>query len=308
VNKRTAKDFKADVLGMAHTMLVEWVGEERAQEAAGRVMAALSASAMAARNPQDFYDCTRMSVAQVIAVAGLTGIMPGTGPAALAYAIPRRPRMGEQPQLQYQLSHRGLVALARRAGVTLVAIPVGHEDELDVELGEVVKLDIDIDNPPTTWEELRGIVVSVKEQGVRLFTGWVPLKVIAQRREGSDSYRYAERKGGWAKDRSTWHVWPVEMSMKTALHYAVSRGWAVVDDTEAVRALSMDSRADIIDTSATPVKIPTTGAAALGIVDEPAALPEPQDDPDDEINRRHEAREPVRVETVTENHEDGPPM
>ena len=35
--------------------------------------------------------------------------------------------------------------------------------------------------------------------------------------------------------------------MKTAMHYAIGRGWCVIDDTEAVRALQADVQSDIID-------------------------------------------------------------
>jgi hypothetical protein len=42
--------------------------------------------------------------------------------------------------------------------------------------------------------------------------------------------------------------------MKTAMHYAISRGWCVIDDTEAVRALSADVADDVIDVESTPVK------------------------------------------------------
>lgn len=273
--------FMRRATAAAAGLLDQWVGPERAGEAKGRIAAAFQAAAMAAKDPTAFYESTPASVAQCVAIAALTGIMPSTGAAALAYLVPRRPRRGEAPQLQYQLSHRGLAALARRAGLTLIAVPVGHGDLLHVEHGEAVQHEPDIDNPPTTWDELRGVVVVVRDTraGVVIFRGWVPRKLIAERRERSDGYRFASEKE-WAAKSDPWHVWPVEMAMKTAMHYAVSRGWAVIDDTEAVRALSVDAQGDLYEprTEITTSQ-PTTGHAALGLpapVDVPEVLePEP---------------------------------
>lgn len=247
-----AVKFRQTVTTIATRLLEDWVGRERAAEAVGRVAAALSASAAAARNPADFYACTPQSVGQVVATSALTGIMVGTGALALAYAIPRRARKGEAPQLQYQLSHRGICALARRAGNVLIPVPVGRKDHLVVVAGEVAEHTADIDDPPTTWDELRGVIVVLKDTaGTVLFRGWVPRKLIEERRAQSDAFQYAER-NAYAQKSSPWHVNPVPMGMKTALHYAAARGWVVIDDTEAVRALSADAASDVIEIEAAP--------------------------------------------------------
>ena len=285
--------FMRLTMDAATRMLDQWVGAERAAEAKGRIASAFQAAAMAAKKPDDFYAATPASVAQCVAVAALTGIMPSTGAVALAYLVPRRPRKGEPPQLQYQLSHRGIAALARRAGLTVVAVPCGHGDALEVEDGEVSRFAPDIDAPPMAWDELRGIVVVIKDArtGAPLFRGWVARKIIEARRAASDSYRYAESGQDWAKKSDPWHAWPVEMSCKAALHYAVSRGWAVIDDTEAVRALSIDVQGDLVQSEPVAIGQHATGDAALGLpapVDvpelldpEPAYTREPGDDSDD---------------------------
>lgn len=250
-----SRQFTRRVNQSAGRLLIEWVGEARAREAKGRITSAFSSAALSARDPSDFYACTAASVAQCVAISALTGIMPSTGATALAYLIPRRPRKGEDPQLQYQLSHRGIAALASRAGMILIPVPVGYLDHLIIRDGEVSEHEGNPDEPPMYWDELRGVALLVKDRttGVVLYRGWVAKVVIEKRRDMSDSFHWAEGEGDWAKERSTWHKWGIEMAMKTAMHYAIGRGWAIIDDTEAVRALSMDVSSDVIDVDATEV-------------------------------------------------------
>lgn len=234
-----AREFRLRNTQIATSLLKDWVGEEKAQEAAGRVAAALSASAASARDPSDFYACTPQSIGTSIAIAALTDIMPGVGATALAYVVPQRARRGEAPQLQYMLSHRGLNALARRCGQTMIAIPIGTHDQLQSDSdGDVRIVQRDIDNPPVKLADLRGVMVIVKElqSGAVLFRGWVPRVLIEQRRQMSRSAN---------SEFSPWHNWPVEMAMKTAMHYAISRGWCVIDDTSAAKALSVEAAADL---------------------------------------------------------------
>jgi recombinational DNA repair protein RecT len=237
--EKPGAQFLARTRAAATKLLETWVGAERSAEAVGRVSAAFQAAVLSARDPSDFYACTPESVSQCVAISAITGLMPGTGPAALAYVVPRRPRKGAAPNLQYMLSHRGIAALARRAGNSIVAIPISLRDKIEIENGEVLIRSQDIDYPPMSHDDLRGVVVIVRDvSGSVLFRGWVPKALIEQRRQLSDSWRYAA-------DSSPWGKWPVEMAMKTALHYAVARGWVVIDDTEAQRALSIDQASDV---------------------------------------------------------------
>lgn len=231
--------YRQQVSRYAGAVLSDWVGEERAREATGRIAAAMSASAAASKDPSEFYKCTPQSVATCIAVAALTGIMPSTGSSALAYVVPQRPRQGEPPQLQYMLSHRGINALARRSGQTMIPIPISHKDTIEVsDDGEVTILSRDVDNPPMNADDLRGVVVMVKQLDTGNITcrGWVPKKLIEARKGVSRSAK---------SEYSPWSKWYVEMAMKTGMHYAISRGWCVIDDTEAVRALSVDAESDL---------------------------------------------------------------
>jgi hypothetical protein len=238
-----ARQFRATCTAIATSLLTDWVGEERAADAIGRVSIALSAAAASSKKPDEFYNCTKESIGSVVAISALTGIMVGTTRNALAYAIPRRARKGEPPILRYELSHRGIAALAKRCDQALIPIPISYKDDIGVDDGgEAVVKSRDIDNPPATMDDLRGVVVLVKDRtsGIVTFRGWVPKSVIELRRNQSDAYRFALA-NDWARESDPWHKWPIEQSMKTAMHYAVSRGWCVIDDVESVRALSIDS-------------------------------------------------------------------
>lgn len=238
-----ARQFRATCTAIATGLLTDWVGEERAADAIGRVSIALSAAAASSKKPDEFYNCTKESIGSVVAISALTGIMVGTTRNALAYAIPRRARKGEPPILRYELSHRGIAALAKRCDQALIPIPISYKDDIGVDDGgEAVVKSRDIDNPPATMDDLRGVVVLVKDRtsGIVTFRGWVPKSVIELRRNQSDAYRFALA-NDWARESDPWHKWPIEQSMKTAMHYAVSRGWCVIDDVESVRALSIDS-------------------------------------------------------------------
>lgn len=244
-----AVQFRMQAMQIANSMMSDWLGTDRAKEAAGRLSVALSTARASSKNPADFDSCTPESVGRVIALCSLTNIMPGTGAGALAYVIPRK--VGNVQQLNYQLSHRGINALANRAGMHMIAIPVGYGDEIRVDPdGSCVILSQDFDNPPTSIEDLRGVVLVVKNltTGQVIHSGFVAKKLILERRETSDGWKYAERPGKeYAKETDPWHRWPVEQAQKTAMHYAVGRGWCVIDDTEANLAISADVKSDVVE-------------------------------------------------------------
>jgi hypothetical protein len=73
----------------------------------------------------------------------------------------------------------------------------------------------------------------------------VPRKLINARRAVSQDYRYSG-------ENSIWGTWYVEQAMKTAIHYAVGRGWAVIDDTAVQKALTIDVEAETSQAAAKP--------------------------------------------------------
>jgi hypothetical protein len=155
----------------------------------------------------------------------------------------------------------------------MVAVPISDKDQIEVtETGDVVIKWMDLDNPPTTEAELRGVVVLVKrlDTGTLVYAGWVPKKLIHERRDVSDSYKYAESpKGDWSKGSSPWHAWYTPQAMKTAMHYAIARGWCVIDDTDAQRALSADVESDITDVESRPLNRVTLGRNELPAIEGP---------------------------------------
>lgn len=129
----------------------------------------------------------------------------------------------------------------------MIAVPVSMTDSISInECGEVSIDNIDPDNPPTNEADFRGILLTVKntQTGMILARQWVSKKVINERREASDAYQFA-KKTEWAQKSDPWHKWYVEQSIKTAMHYAVARGWCIIDDTESLRALSADVESDL---------------------------------------------------------------
>ena len=66
-HKEQSVAFQKTATASAGKLLSQWVGEDRAREATGRMNAALVAVTTAARNPADFFDCTPESVANAVA-------------------------------------------------------------------------------------------------------------------------------------------------------------------------------------------------------------------------------------------------
>ena len=257
-----AREFRATVTAIGVSVLKSSVGEKRAHEAAGRVANAFAACAAHARDATDFYECTPESIGRCIVQSALTGIMPGNGSTALAYLVPQRARKDEVPQLEYRLSHRGVNALARRCGQTMIPIPISVDDEIDTNAdGDVYVVSRDIDNPPMDHESLRGIMLVVKEisNGLTITRGWVAKKLIEQRRAISQSF------AGRFPQYSPWSKWPIEQAQKTAMHYAIGRGWCIIDDSDAARAIAMDAETDVVQPTQQPEPVRVEGSTADAI-------------------------------------------
>lgn len=223
------------VQNVASRLLVDLVGEDKATEASARVGLAFAAAHRAARNPRDIEKCSIQSIAHAVAMSALTGLMPG-GAMPSCWLVPRG---GE---LQWMISHRGLMQLSRRAGYQLSAVPVGTEDHIIIEYGEVVEHRAAVGSEPSTLSSLAGLIVSCKRlaDGVVLGRYWLA---------GSYIRKCAQLRGAGP----VWRSWPIEMAQKTAIKWACARGMVPIESIELDYALTADTRGE---TSAERIELP----------------------------------------------------
>ena len=223
------------VQNVASRLLVDLVGEEKATEASARVGLAFAAAHRAARNPRDIENCSLASIAHAVAMSALTGLMPG-GAMPACWLVPRG---GE---LQWMISHRGLMQLSRRAGYQLSAIAVGSEDHIVIEYGEVVEHRAAVGSEPQALTDLVGLIVSCRRlaDGVVLGRYWLA---------GSYIRKCAQLRGAGP----VWRQWPIEMAQKTAIKWACARGMVPIESMELDYALAADLRGDM---PASKVEVP----------------------------------------------------
>lgn len=192
--------FAARVQTYALDFLAAIAPPDKVQQAAGRIGLALRKAAI--KQPK-LYSCDAKSVANAIAMSALTGIYPG-GAKPLVDLIPRG------TSLEWQISARGLQALAQRVGGWIItATPVHVEDVYEVTLGTVQEVKhVPCGKGATTKQDLAAVyVVGSHKDWPRVIVP-VPLDTIWRRSSGTD----------------VWQKWPVEMAQKTAVIYAISRG------------------------------------------------------------------------------------
>jgi len=174
-------------------------------------------------------------------------------------------------RMNWQLSWRGMLSLAKRAGWDVRCYTVHRDEafELTYEPEPRVNYRPNPDVAVTKWDELRGCVVYATNRDRGLTEAmWVPRAIIEARRDASEGYKY-----GQEKRNSVWHLWPIEMAMKAAIRYAVSRGLVPMDDEWNLAEnvdLENDSRGDVhASADATPVPAidaPRSGLAGLDAV------------------------------------------
>ncbi len=225
---------------VASRLLVDLVGEDKAGEASARVGLAFAAAHRSARNPRDIERCSLQSIAHAVAMSALTGLMPG-GALPVCWLVPRG---GE---LQWMISHRGLMQLSRKAGYQLSAVPVGPSDHVRIEFGEVVEHVAEVGSEPTSLQDLVGLIVSCKRlaDGCVLGRYWLA---------GSYIRKCAATRGAGP----VWRSWPIEMAQKTAIKWACARGMVPVESIELDFALTADTAAESVSE---PIAVPRKPAA-----------------------------------------------
>mgnify|MGYP001608607112 CR=1 FL=1 len=250
---QAAQRFASDVEKAAGEYLANLVGGEAGKRAAARLGMALRSLA---RATPKIYECDRASVVACVAMSALTGLEPG-GPMPTVYVLPRDISFKDEggnwqkrKELQWQISFRGMMVLAQRAGYQVRALPVYEGDEFELDLGALRPAHRPAERTEEPkWEELRGVYVVAyeKETGNLVGWEWLPRWQIEKRRDKSDAYRQGTKQGATDRDRSSpWFQWSEEMARKTGIRYAISRGLVPLDDV-AAHAIELDGKADIID-------------------------------------------------------------
>jgi hypothetical protein len=192
--------FAARVNSYAIDFLAAIAPPDKVQQAAGRIGLALRKAGI--KQPK-IYSCDAKSVANAIAMSALTGIYPG-GAKPLVDLIPRG------NSLEWQISARGLQALAQRVGGWIItATPVHVDDVYEVTLGTVQEVKhIPCGKGCTARADMQAVYVVGRHKDWPAVIVPVALDTIWKRSTGTN----------------VWQQWPVEMAQKTAVIYAISRG------------------------------------------------------------------------------------
>jgi phage RecT family recombinase len=191
------------------------VRDEDLKRARAHMRVAFSADAHGA-----LLECTGESIARAIVLSAITGLMPG-GPKPDVWLIPRRNKhKGNALEVNWQLSFRGFIRLARRSGWDLEPVLVFEGERFEIEEGSaprllhVVNLDVE-----RSWATLRYGYIRVFREGQRAAakTAFLNKAQIQQRRNK-------------AQDQNVWNEWPLEMALKTLCNYAGNREMFPLDD------------------------------------------------------------------------------
>lgn len=229
--------------------VVEWVGNELAtvyEENDPRLKAARARIAMAYRDAAaanaQIHQCVPASVARCLFMTLLTGLSPG-GVNPTCYLLPRFNKKAGGLELNWQVSHRGLVQLASRAGYGCRPVSVHEGDDFELDLSAI--------RPPPhrpaagvrDWDNLLGAYVVIYRLDTGIIIGWdyMTKQQIEARRTQSDAWKRGQKQGAQDWERSSpWYQWPVEMALKTVIKWAAARGVLPTDDALG-RAMEADA-------------------------------------------------------------------
>jgi hypothetical protein len=150
-------------------------------------------------------------IAQALYSIARDGLIPGGigDPSATAYLF--KAKGGLAPT--GRPSPRGRLAMARAAGYDVRTVTVGKADQLTLDdCGDVSSLTLDPDARPSSWGDLRGVVLHVDD----LHTG-------ARRSLWIARADLAERKAK-AGQKSAWDTDAIGMALTKAVSIAITRG------------------------------------------------------------------------------------
>lgn len=240
------------------------VRDEDLKRARARFRVAFSSNAQGSLS-----HCTHESIGRAIVLSAMSGLYPG-GPRPDVWLIPRK------NQCNWQMSYRGYIRLARRAGWELEPVLVFEGEEFEVIEGSeptiIHKRRLEIE---PTWEGLRFGYVRVFPSGHREQARYAYLtkKQIQDRRAKAES-------------QAVWNAWPLEMTYKTLCAYAGAREIFPTDDP--MRYAMEESEQSEIGGNVTTVELAPGQSKTAALVEritapQRAAEEDPQPEPPEEV-------------------------
>lgn len=215
-------------------------------------------------------ECTPDSVARAIVLSALSGLFPG-GPRPDVWLIPRRNKhRGNAMEANWQMSYRGYIRLARRAGWELEPVLVFEGERFKIREGDNpgVEHDRDLDLP-ATWETLR--------------YGYIRIFPAGQRQQARIAYlnkAEIQKRRNKAQDQGIWNEWPLEMALKTLCNYAGAREYFPTDDP-ARYAMESSEQAEIGGTPVLELPPEPHGARTAALAEKLKAMQAPPPEPED---------------------------
>lgn len=206
-------------------------------------------------------ECTPDSVARAIVLSAMSGLYPG-GPRPDVWLIPRRNKhKNNLLEAQWQMSFRGYIRLARRAGWELEPVLVFEGEKFEIREGDKPSIEhvrnLDVE---ASWNTLRYGYIRAYPTGRREAARYAYLtKAEIQKRRNK------------AQDQNIWNEWPLEMAYKTLCQYAGAREIFPTDDP-ARYAMEASDQAEIGGGSPVAESLPS-GSKTEGVVARLAARP-----------------------------------
>ncbi len=169
--------------------------------------------------------CTPQSLLGALMVTAQLGLEPG--PLQHVYFIPRWNKNVGADEVNFQIGYKGMIELARRAGVQVKTRDVYENDEFKISLG----FDDTIVHEPALADRgaIRGFYMAATWADGR-YVLWMPLEDIFAIRERSDSFKKGY--GPWITDFNA-------MARKTVMRAAFSSN-SIPTTTLIAQALNVD--------------------------------------------------------------------
>lgn len=250
------QDFNALVRGIAENRLSHLANTPAGRIAISRVAQAFIAAAKMAPDPSALYNCSAASIGACMILSAEHGLFPG-GPSAPVYLVPKG------GQLLWWIDHRGILELAKRAGLRVWADVVYAQDEFAYESG--IRMDL-VHRPkpgPRTWETIVAAYVTVCEDD-RLIGIHVLYRDEIEKRHKARSLAIGK---SWTSD-------PAAMCLKSVVKAAVARG-VILLDSAGQSAMAADAEFTEIPTDTTVEQVPAPARARIIVPETTRALPAP---------------------------------